>query len=145
MNIYGRVLASMTVLLLMASCAAPNPTYEEYASTLSPASAGNGRIYIYRVARDGGTIRPQITIDGEGVGRTKPYGFIYVDRLTGNYKISLSTESHESLSVDVVAGEEIFIRLDIDLTPTSWDINPVLVDAATGKEQLKNTKYTGEM
>ena len=123
----------------------PNPTYEEYASTLSPASAGNGRIYIYRVARDGGTIRPQITIDGEAVGRTKPYGFIYVDRLTGNYKISLSTESHESLSVDLVAGEEIFVRLDIDLTPTSWDINPVLVDAATAKEQLKNTKYTGEM
>ena len=145
MKIYGRILTAMVVLLLMASCAAPNPTYDEYASTLSPASAGNGRIYFYRVARDGGTIRPQITIDGEAVGRTIPYGFIYVDRLTGNYKISVSTESHESLSVDVVAGEEIFVRLDIHITPSSWDVNPVRVDAVTGKEQLKYTKYTGEM
>jgi hypothetical protein len=144
MKIYGRIFTLMVVLPLMASCAAPNPTYDEYASSLSPASAGNGRIYFYRVARVGGTIRPEITIDGEAVGRTIPYGFIYVDRLTGNYQISLSTESHESLSVDVVAGEEIFIRLDIQITPSSWDVNPILVDAATGREQLKDTKYTGE-
>ncbi len=113
-------------------------------SAIPPASSGNGRIYVYRVSNEGVTIRPHILLDGESVGRAIPNGFFYVDRPAGTYEISPANESDRTLSFSLEAGEEKFVRLHVNVTQTSWDAIPTLVDAEVGNRELTRTKYTGQ-
>lgn len=141
MQISSRIFALLPALVAIASCMATAPTYTEYTSSMSAVPSGSGRVFVYRIDNTGNTLRPAVLLDDESIGRAVPDEFFYVDLPVGNYEISISTEKDSAQPLRVRAGETKYVRLDIHLTPTSWDIMPVLVDAATGEEELVETHY----
>lgn len=140
-------LAHLFVVVIVASllgaCASGTP-YDEYASTMQSVSADSGRIYIYRTSALGAAIQPAIRLNGEVVGKAVPKGFFFLDRPSGAYEISASTEAKRSLSTTLDAGEEKYVRLEIKMGLLAGHVKPVLVDRSVGEEEIKKTKYVGE-
>ncbi len=143
MNTDRQILATLMVLLSISGCASA-PTFEEYAGSIPPVPADDGRIYIYRITTVGDVIRPSVRIDGEPVARTIPNGFFYVDLPSGEYEISAAKNTKNILSVHLETGDEKYVRLDATVGIASWQFTPMLVSAEVATEQMKNTAYTGE-
>lgn len=137
------VIPVLLTVLMLVGCAS-GPTYNEVAGTIEPTPQGEGRIYIYRTTAFGAAIRPAIRLDGEIVGKAIPKGFFYIDRPAGTYQISASTEAKRSLSLNLEAGDQKYVRLEIKMGVFAGHVKPVLVDSAIGQEELKKTKYIGE-
>lgn len=137
----GLVIALFAMLLAIASCSTPAPTYADYSSSMSALPSGGGRIFVYRIDSTGNSVRPTVLLGDEPIGRATPDEFFFVDLPVGNYEISLPSEKDSELPIRVRSGETKYVRLDIHLTPTSWDVNPVLVDAVTGQQELSMTHY----
>ncbi len=88
-------------------------------------------------------MQPKVQLNGEPVGKAVPKGFFYIDRPAGNYTISASTEAERSLSLNLAAGEEKYVRLEMKMGVFAGHVKPVLVDTSEGMEELKKTKYIG--
>ncbi len=143
MNILIRVLVSVMFSILVAGCVSA-PSYEEFASIVSPPLPLDGRIYFYRTSALGAAMQPVVKVDGEEVGKATPSGFFYVDRLAGSHEVSLSTKVEETLSVTLGDGEVKYVRFDVKMAVFVGHIEPVLVDRAIGEEELKEMLYVGE-
>ena len=139
----NRLLLLTTLLSLVATGCASAPSFEQQQQGLAPPQSGNGRLYVYRLDGDGTTIRPSVKIDGESVGRAVPGTFFYRDMPVGNYEVSSSSDKDSPVSFRLRSGEVKYVRFDADLTPTSWDIIPVLVDSEVAGVELTYTKYAG--
>ncbi len=129
-------------ILALTGCAS-GPTYNEYASSIKSATSDNGRIYLYRTTALGAAVQPSIRLNGEIIGKAQPQGFFYVDRPAGQYEISASTEAKRSLSFNLDAGDEKYVRLEMKMGFFAGHVKPVLVDTGVGKEEIKKTKYIG--
>lgn len=143
MNIDRQILATLLVLLSISGCAS-DPTFEEYARSMPPVPADDGRIYIYRITTVGDVIRPSVRIDGEPVERAIPNGFFYVDLPAGEYEISAAKNTKNVLPVRLETGDEKYVRLEVNFSTSSWQFTPVLVSADVANKEMKNTAYTGE-
>ena len=69
----------LTALVLagafLAGCAS-GPTYSEVSSKILPIPAAEGRIYFFRSSSMlGAAVQPDVRLDGEVVGTSKPGGF----------------------------------------------------------------------
>ena len=73
-----------------------------------------------------------------------PKGFFYLDLAPGDYTISASTEAERSLSLNLAAGEEKYVRLEIKMGVFAGHVKPVLVDADEGAVELRKTKFVGD-
>ena len=143
MNNDRRILATLLVLLSISGCAS-DPMFDEFARSMPPVPADDGRIYIYRITTVGDVIRPSVRIDGEPVARTIPNGFFYVDLPAGEYEISAARNTENVLPVRLETGDEKYVRLDVTIGIASWLITPMLVSADVANKEMKNTAYTGE-
>jgi len=143
MNIDRQILATLLVLLSMSGCVS-DPTFDEYARSMPPVPADDGRIYIYRITTVGDAIRPSVRIDGEPVARAIPNGFFYIDLPAGEYEISAAKNTENILPVRLETGDEKYVRLEVNFSTSSWQFTPMLVSADVANEQMKNTAYTGE-
>lgn len=140
----SKLFAVVALLSIFLGGCATGPTFQQYASNIKPTEAEQGRIYVYRTSALGTAIQPNVKLNGETVGKAVPKGFFYVDQPAGEYQISTSTEVKRSLSINLAAGEEKYVRLDVKMGVFAGHIKPVLVDQAEGKEQIQKTKYIGE-
>jgi hypothetical protein len=130
----------LLTIIIIGGCAS-GLKYEEFASTLQPVSPDYGRIYIYRTTVFGAAVQPSVRLNGEVIGKATPKGFFYVDRPAGTYEISASTEAKRSLSLNLEAGEEKYVRLEIKMGAFVGHVKPVLVDNVVGQQEIKKTKY----
>ncbi len=89
----------------------------------------------------GNIIRPAVRINGEPTGRAIPKEFFYVDLPAGNYEISASTIEKYDLDLELAAGDEKYVRIDVRVSVASWYVRPVLVATAEGKQELQRTDY----
>ena len=135
---------SLILSFFFLSGCATGPKFEEYASSIPAIPDNAGRIYIYRTATFGAAIQPGIKVNGEVVGKAVPQGFFFVDRPAGSYEVSASTEAKRSLSLNLDAGQERYVRLEVKMGLFAGHIKPVLVDNAEGKDEIKKTKYVGK-
>ncbi len=143
MNSDRQILATLLVLLSIFGCAS-DPTFDEYARSMPPVPADDGRIYIYRITKVGDAIRPSVRIDGEPVARAIPNGFFYLDLPAGEYEISAARNTENVLPVRLETGDEKYVRLDVTIGIASWQFTPMLVSADVANKEMKNTAYTGE-
>ena len=89
----------------MAGCAV-GPKFDEVASAMPTMKAGGGHIYFLRSGlMVGAAIQPDIKLDGEIVGSSKPGSFFYLDRPAGNYLVSTATETEKTASFVLNAEE----------------------------------------
>ena len=140
---FHRLTVLLLVSLALGGCAS-GLKYDDISGSFAPVLSNQGRIYVYRTATYGAAVQPAVRLNGEVIGKAKPKGFFYVDRPPGTYEISTSTETKRSLSLNLEAGDERYVRLEVKMGLFVGHIKPVLVDNAVGQKGIKKTRYTGE-
>ena len=139
-----KLLSGLFLVLLMAGCAS-GPSYKQAADNFPKLAPDLGRIYIYRPSSAGLAIQPDVKLNGVTIGNSTPDGFFFVDRPTGDYEVSTTTEMKKSLTFHLDAGQTRYVRLKISLGILVGHVYPELVDNAEGEKELQEeTKYVGK-
>jgi Protein of unknown function (DUF2846) len=143
MKIRALALPLVAFAALLSGCAS-GPKFAAVAPTLTRVNPDSGRIYFYRTAVLGAAIQPNVTVNGEVVGTSKPEGFFFVDRPAGNYEVITATEVTRKLSLTLDKGQTRYVRLNISMGFLVGHVYPELVDTATGEKEIQECSYTGQ-
>jgi hypothetical protein len=136
--------ALATVAVAVVSGCATGMKHEQMAGSMPSLKAGDGRIYFYRTSSMvGAAIQPDIRLNGQVVGASKPGGFFFVDRPAGNYVASASTETEKTVSFTLQPGETKYIRSSVGLGIVAGRVvlEPEGREKAIG--ELNSLSYTG--
>jgi hypothetical protein len=105
-------------------------------------AAGDARICFYRETWHALSVQPDVTVDGQVVGKAWPNEWFCVDRKPGTYEISTVSEPDRKFSVTLASGQTRYASLEFTVT---WflvaHINPELVDNATGEKGSAGLRY----
>jgi hypothetical protein len=130
-------------LALLAGCAT-GIKHEQMAASMPSLKSGQGRIYFFRSSSMvGAAVQPEIRLNGQVVGTSKPGGFFFVDRPAGNYVASTSTETEKTVSFTLQPGETKYIRSSIGF---GLLVGRVILEPETpekAKAELDSLSYTG--
>lgn len=133
------------VVALCVGCAASGPKFSEVANSFPPLPQDEGRIFIYRSGTPfGSAVQPDVKLDGEKIGSSQPGGFFYIDRPSGHYEISVTTEVKRTLALLVEKGEQKFVRLNISMGFFVGHVYPELIDREKAEKEIQNCHYTGK-
>jgi hypothetical protein len=91
----------------------------------------------------GAAIQPDIRLNGQVVGESKPGGFFFVDRPAGSYIAAASTETEKTLSFALDAGETKYVRSTPSLGVMVGRVVLALETPEKAKEELSSLSYTG--
>lgn len=87
----------LVATLALAGCAAGGPTLAQKPDALPPLAPGKGRLFIYRDVQAGGvnvdTVRPELLVGGDNIGRAVAGGVYVRDLPPGNYRVELKPPS----------------------------------------------------
>ena len=107
-----------------------------------PPAAGEGRIYLYRETWHALSLQPEVTVNGEVVGKALPNVYFFVDRKPGSYEIATTAEPDRKATLTLRSSETHYMSLEFTV---SWflvaHINPVPVDGATGARDMAGLHY----
>ena len=130
-------------LVLVSGCAT-GIKHEQMASGMPSLKSGEGRIYFFRSSSMvGAAVQPEIRLNGQVVGTSKPGGFFYLDRPAGNYVAAASTETEKSVSFTLQPGETKYIRSSVSF---GLVVGRVVLEPETpekAKAELGSLSYTG--
>ncbi|KQV53529.1 hypothetical protein ASC95_07495 [Pelomonas sp. Root1217] len=102
--------AAIAGTAILTGCAS-GPKFAEMSKTIPTLKAGEGRVYFFRAdSMLGAAIQPDIRLNNEVVGSSKPGGFFYVDRPAGSFAAAASTETEKTVSFSLDAGETKYVR-----------------------------------
>ena len=136
--------AALAAVVTLAAGCATGIKHDQMASSIPSLKAGQGRIYFFRSSSMvGAAIQPDIRLNGQVVGASKPGGFFYVDRPAGSYVASSSTETEKSLSFTLAPGETKYVRSSVGFGIVA---GRVLLEPETpekAKAELGALSYTG--
>lgn len=139
-----RMLLAGFAVSLVAGCAS-GVKHSEMASSIPTIKQGDGRVYFMRSASIvGAAIQPDIRLNNEVVGVSKPGGFFYVDRPAGKYVAATATETEKTLSFVLDAGETKYVRSSPSLGLMVGRIVLELETPEKAKDELSGLSYTGE-
>lgn len=128
---------------VLAGCAS-GVKYQEMASSIPSLKAGEGRVFFLRSSSMmGAAIQPEIRLNGEVVGHSKPGGFFFVDRPAGNYVASTSTETEKTASFTLAAGETKYVRTSPSFGVMVGRIVVELETPDKAKAELPSLSFTG--
>ncbi|KJK21248.1 hypothetical protein UB46_28295 [Burkholderiaceae bacterium 16] len=139
------VIGGMAISFLMAGCAS-GVKHSEMAASIPTIKPGEGRIYFLRSASMfGAAIQPDLRLNSQVVGESKPGGFFFVDRPAGKYVASASTETEKTLSFVLDGGETKYVRSSPSI---GLMVGRVVLEFETpdkAKEELSSLSYTGDV
>jgi hypothetical protein len=138
--------AAMVTLawLWLSGCAATGPKASEMTTSLNTVPAGYGRIVFFRSgSMMGAAIQPDIRLDGQVVGQSKPGGFFYVDASPGRHVAAVSTEATSSVEVQVVSGQTHYVRSAMGFGLVVGRVLLSVEGMITAKGELSSLSYTG--
>lgn len=142
-RIFLKLALAATAVALASGCAT-GIKHDQMASSLPSLKAGEGRIYFFRKAiLMGDGIQPDIRLNGQVVGQSKPNGFFYVDRPAGNYLASTSSETEKTLSFTLQPGETKYIRSSAGMGIIVYRIHLEPETPEKAKAELGSLSYTG--
>ncbi|WP_269533044.1 DUF2846 domain-containing protein [Chitinimonas sp. BJYL2] len=128
----------------LSGCAS-GPKMAEIKDKIPPIATGKGRIYFYRDNNMvGAAVQPNIRVNEEVVGSSKPGGFFFVDRQPGNYTVATSTEVTRSTHVALEAGKKKYIKTSISMGLFVGHVTPNEITEAQGELDLNGLAYTGD-
>lgn len=140
-KLYRSLLLCTATLVTLAGCAS-GPSYKEMASSIPVLSSQNGRVYFFRSSSPlGAALQPDIKLNGEKVGESKPGGFFYVDKPAGRYTVSTATETEKTLSLALDAGETKYVRTSPSLGLLVGRVVPTLEDAGAAQKEIEGLSY----
>jgi hypothetical protein len=139
-----RTAAAVSIVALLSACAS-GPKMSEVQSSIPALKQDEGRVYFYRSgSMVGAAIQPNIVLNGEVIGVSKPGGFFFVDRAPGAMQVSTSTEVEKKLSFTLNAGEVRYVKTVIGFGIVAGRVYPELVDKAVGEKEIQDASYTGK-
>lgn len=128
---------------LLAGCAS-GPKHSEIQASIPQPQPTDGRIFFYRSgSMFGAAIQPQIMLNGDAVGESKPGGFFFVDRARGPMEVSTTTEVEKKLTFTLDPGQTRYVRTVVGFGVVAGRVYPELVDNATGEKEIQEASYIG--
>lgn len=129
---------------VLAGCAATGAKFDEASKAMPTLQAGSGRVFFLRSSSMmGAAIQPDIRLNGQVVGASKPGGYFYVDRPAGNYSAATQTETEKTLSFRLEAGETKYVRTTPAFGVMVGRINLDLEKPEAAIAELKTLSFTG--
>ena len=139
-----KLAAASACMVVLAGCAS-GIKHQEMEASIPTVKAGEGRIYFFRSSSMvGAAIQPDIRLNGDVVGASKPGGFFFVDRPAGNYTAATSTETEKSASFVLTTGETKYLRTSPSLGLLVGRIVVELETPEKAKAELPSLSYIGE-
>lgn len=145
-NVVSRIalLLLFLPLLLVGGCASSGPKHAELADKIPEVAAGEGRIYFYRDSSViGAAIQPDIRLNGETVGSSTPGGFFFVDRPSGKYVVSTTTEVENKIEFSLEDGQTRYIKTYISFGLLIGRVYPELVERDQALSVMSDLHYIG--
>jgi len=127
----------------LAGCAS-GPKFSEISNSIGPIPAAEGRIYFFRSSSMmGAAIQPDIRLNGQVVGTSKPGGFFYVDRPAGSYTAATSTETEKRVAFTLDAGETKYLRTSPSFGLLVGHIVVEIEDPQKARAEIETLSLTG--
>ncbi|SOY43668.1 DUF2846 domain-containing protein [Cupriavidus taiwanensis] len=137
--------AGLAVSSLLAGCAS-GVKHADMEASIPTLKQGDGRVYFLRSASMfGAAIQPDLRLNNEVVGESKPGGFFFVDRPAGKYVASASTETEKTLSFVLDAGETKYVRSSPSMGLMVGRVVLELETPEKAKADLASLSYTGDV
>ena len=92
----------------------------------------------------GAAIQPDIRLNNEVVGESKPGGFFFVARPAGKYVAAAATETEKTLSFVLDSGETKYVRSSPSMGLMVGRVVLELETPEKAKEDLASLSYTGD-
>jgi len=93
----------------------------------------------------GAALQPDIRLDGEVVGSSKPGGFFYVDRPAGSYTAAAATETEKTITFDLAAGETKYLRTSPSFGVIVGHISFDIEDPGKAMAEIQTLSLTGSI
>jgi hypothetical protein len=127
----------------LSGCATTGATYQQASAAMPALKAGEGRVYFFRSSSMmGAALQPDVKLNGEVVGESKPGGFFFVDRPAGKYTASASTETEKTLSFSLDAGETKYVRSSVSFGIVVGRVILELEQPEKAKAELQTLRQT---
>lgn len=137
--------AAMAVAALVSGCAT-GPSFQEVSSTIPLLRGDAGRVFFMRSSSPvGAAIQPELRLNDEVIGRSRPGGFFYVDRKPGTYVAAGTTEVESQYTFELAAGETRYVRTSITWGLMAGRLSFQEEPAINAKVELAGLAYTGDM
>ncbi|MFT3868371.1 MAG: ThuA domain-containing protein [Nibricoccus sp.] len=108
---------------------------------LPPLAADAGRIIVYRDALMSPKTQPIVLLDGSETQPIKTRTYFQIDRPPGTYSLSLSGEATAPLSITLLAGQTLYVCVNVHNSAGGTELYPKLVDKTTALRELASCKY----
>ena len=96
-------------------CSASGPRFSEMAESLPSLGENEGRIYFYRNSILGAAVQPEVTVNGQIVGKSQPGSFFFIDRPTGTYRASARTEAEGTIDIVLRPRQTAYVQMSISM------------------------------
>ena len=140
-----RLILSLAVAAtaLVAGCAS-GPKFAEVSQSMPKLKDGEGRIYFFRSSSMlGAAIQPDIRLNGNVVGESKPGSFFFIDRPAGNYTAATQTETEKTGSFTLDAGETKYVRTAPSIGLLVGRVVVSIEDPVKAKNEIDTLAYIG--
>ncbi|WP_296228759.1 DUF2846 domain-containing protein [Ralstonia sp. UBA689] len=139
------LLIGLAAAFLLGACAS-GVKHADMAASIPTLKAGEGRIYFLRSSSMlGAAVQPDIRLNGEVVGVSKPGGFFFVDRPAGKYVVSAATETEKTLHLTLSSGETKYVRSSPSVGIVVGRVVLSQESEEDAVEELAGLSYTGEL
>ena len=139
----GFLLAALAACLV--GCSATGPRFSEMSESLPSLEENAGRIYFYRDTLGGAAVQPDVTVNGQVVGKSQPNSFFFIDRPAGTYRASARTEAEGSIDIVLLARQTAYIEMSIGLGFFVGRPAFERVAESEGRKALPSLAYGGTM
>ncbi|MET3443391.1 hypothetical protein ABIC94_004184 [Variovorax paradoxus] len=139
----GFLLAALAACLF--GCSATGPRYSEMAQSLPSLGENEGRIYFYRNSILGAAVQPEVSLNGQVVGKSQPGSFFFVDRPAGSYRATARTEAEGSIDIALRPRQTAYIEMSISMGFLVGHPAFERVAEPEGRKALPSLAYGGKM
>ena len=136
---YARLLLLPAILAALIGCAS-GPKLNSVKNSLPTLKSEQARIYFYRASHLGGAYQPEVTVDGQVVGKAQIEGVYFMDYTPGKYLISTSLAQGNDVTLILSAGDVKYVRFKYRI---GFAVYPELVDRSLGEAESDGLSYTG--
>ena len=137
--------APLGVIVVISGCAATGPKYVDIATAFPAIGEGQGRIYFFRSdSMVGAAVQPAIKLNSLVIGKSEPGGFFFVDRPSGNYTVSTTTEVENSIAFNLEPKETKYIRTSVSMGVLVGHVKPTVEAPNVASAEISLLHYVGK-
>lgn len=122
-------------------CSASGPRFSEMAGSMPSLGENEGRIYFYRNSILGAAIQPDVAVNGQVVGTSRPNSFFYIDRPAGTYRATARTEAEGTIDVVLRPKQTAYVLMSISMGLLVGRPEFQRVSEAEGRKELQSLAY----